>query len=171
MAIERIDEVLDIAVETDVTAIPRFDLKLPNGTVMAENVQLVLKNPIIQEGMPVNKVAVDEILAATGLVTGDGTTMVLAQPGFVLQDGATIRFKLNVMSGPLPTINVEGTGAVSIKTAKGKPMKAGFAAGIWFTAVYCEATSNFVLQGDGGDVSERTWFQQFMTNTFNVRGW
>lgn len=49
------DEVLQKAISTDVQVIPRYDVVLPDGTKVAENVQLVLKNTILTEGTPLNK--------------------------------------------------------------------------------------------------------------------
>lgn len=148
MAIKRVDEVLDKAVATDTSVIPRYDVVLPNGTKVAENAALVLKNPVLTAGMPINKQAMDEVLAASGTTTGSATAFTLAQPGFVLADGATIRFKLHVDSGATPTINVNGTGAKKLMIDKYKPMKTTFA-GTWLTAVYSSTFGFFVLQGSG----------------------
>ena len=48
------DEVLQKALDTDDVAIPRYDIVLPDGTKF-ENVQLILKNPILAQGTPLNK--------------------------------------------------------------------------------------------------------------------
>ena len=72
MAIKRQDEVLAKAVSTDATVIPRYDIKRPDGTKVAENVALELKNTVVNEGTAVNKQLLDEILAASG--TAGGTT-------------------------------------------------------------------------------------------------
>lgn len=49
------DEVLQKALESDTSVIPRYDIVLPNGTKVAENVQLVLKNTILTAGTLLNK--------------------------------------------------------------------------------------------------------------------
>lgn len=146
MAIQRVDEVLDKALSTDSAVVPRYDVVLPNGTKVAENAELVLKNPVLTEGMPINKQAMDECLAASGVTAGTATAFTLAQPGFVLADGALIRFRLHVDSGATPTINVNGTGAKALMQTKYKPMKTTFA-GTWVTAVYSSTLGFFVLQG------------------------
>ena len=61
------------------------------------------------EGCPINKATLDELLAASGTTAGTATALTLAQDGFRLTDGACIRFKLHVDSGAAPTINVNGT--------------------------------------------------------------
>lgn len=149
MAVERKDEVLEKALATDTSVIPRFDVVLPNGAKVAENAQIILKNPVVQEGMPINKISMDECLAASGTTTGTETAYALAQPGFVLTDGATVRFKLHVDSGATPTLNVNGTGAKAIMQNKYKPMRAGVSAGLWLTAIYSSTLGFFVLQGSG----------------------
>jgi hypothetical protein len=49
------DEVLQKALESDGTVIPRYDIVLPDGTKVAENVQLVLKNVVLTAGTPLNR--------------------------------------------------------------------------------------------------------------------
>lgn len=154
MAIQRVDEVLDKALSTDSAVVPRYDVVLPNGTKVAENAELVLKNPVLVEGMPINKQAMDECLAASGVTAGTATAFTLAQPGFVLADGALIRFRLHVDSGATPTINVNGTGAKKLMQDKYKPMKTTFA-GTWVTAVYSSTFGFFVLQGSGDQSTTR----------------
>lgn len=102
------------------------------------------------DGCPIDKVTLDELLAGSGMTSGTDTTLMLDQPGFQLTDGATVRFRLHVRSGALPALNVSGTGAKLIKQQNGKPMKAGVAAGTWITVIYSEALGNFILQGSGG---------------------
>lgn len=154
MAIQRVDEVLDKALSTDSAVVPRYDVVLPNGTKVAENAELVLKNPVLTEGMPINKQAMDECLAASGVTAGTATAFTLAQPGFVLADGALIRFRLHVDSGATPTINVNNTGAKALMYDKYKPMKVTFA-GTWLTAVYSEDFDFFVLQGSSTSSNTR----------------
>ena len=72
MAKTRVDEVLG-RVGRDTEAIPRYDLVDQNGNTIATNVKLVLKNKIITAGMPVNKAAMDECLAASGTTAGSAT--------------------------------------------------------------------------------------------------
>lgn len=176
LAIERKDEVLGKALETDESVIPRFDVVRPDGSKVAENVEIRLKNPVTQEGMPINRNAMNECLAASGVTEGTDTAYTLEQPGFALADGVLIRFRLHVDSGATPTINVNNTGAKALMVSKYKPMKAGTAAGIWLSAVYSSELGFFVLQGssdgsvitfgnDIGQVSTYEWFFRGGKNT------
>lgn len=165
MAIQRVDEVLDRALDSDTTVIPRYDIVLPSGTKVAENAELVLKNPVLAEGMPVNKQVMDECLAASGTTAGTATALALSQPGFVLTDGALIRFKLHVDSGATPTINVNSTGAKALMQTKYKPMKTTFA-GTWVTAVYSSTFDFFVLQGSGAGSGLRFGNELNQVSTF-----
>ena len=150
MAKVRADEVLGKAVDTDSVAVPRYDLVAPDGTVVATNVMLSLKNPIVQQGMNVDKVAMDECLAASGTTEGSATAFTLSQPNFTLFDGALVRIKLHVDSGATPTLNINGTGAKALMQSKTKPFKAGIPAGTWVTFVYSADFGFFLQQGSGG---------------------
>ena len=151
MAKVRADEVLGKAVDTDSVAVPRYDLVAPDGTVVATNVALTLKNPIVQQGMNVDKVAMDECLAASGTTEGTASAFTLVQPNFALFDGALVRIRLHVDSGATPTIDVNGTGAVALMQDASRPLKTGTKAGMWLTFIYSEVLGFFVLQGSGGD--------------------
>ena len=167
MAVERKDEVLGKALDTDTEVIPRFDIVLPSGLKVAENAQIVLKNPVEQEGMPINKAVMDECLAASGTTAGTATKLTLEQSNFVLNDGALIRFKLHTDSGATPTMNVNGTGAKALMQTKFKPMRAGVPSGTWLTAIYSETFGFFLLQGSesqnklkyGNDVGQISSFE------------
>lgn len=150
MAKTRADEVLG-KVGSDTTVIPRYDIVDANGNVVQTNVKLVLKNQIIQEGMSVDKTAMDECLAASGTTAGSASAYTLAQTNFVLFDGALIRFKLHVDSGATPTINVNGTGAKAIMQTKYKPLRAGIPAGTWLSAIYSTTLGFFLLQGSNSE--------------------
>lgn len=150
MAKVRADEVLGKAVDTDSAAVPRYDLVAPDGTVVATNVALTLKNPIVQRGMNVDKVAMDECLAASGTTAGSAIAFTLVQPNFALFDGALVRIKLHVDSGATPTLNINGTGAKKLMQSKTKPFKAGTPAGTWVTFVYSSDFGFFLQQGSGG---------------------
>ena len=147
MAKVRQNEVLGKALPSDQTVIPRFTIKAADGAVIAENATIELMNPVITQGMAVDKQAMDECLAASGTTGGTSTAYTLAQQNFALFDGAIIRFKLHVDSGATPTINVNGTGAKKLMQDKYTAMKAGTSAGIWVTAVYSQTLDFFVLQG------------------------
>lgn len=91
-------------------------------------------DPLV-EGTALNKAKMDELLAATGTTTGTAATLKLAQSGFVLRDGATIRFKLHVaVNTDTVTLNVAGTGAKPLKGLDGEYINA--AAGAELQAVY-----------------------------------
>lgn len=100
-----------------------------------------------EEGCPIDKVTLDEFLAASGTTAGTSSNMTLAQDGFQLADGAVIRFKLHADSGATPTLNVSGTGAKSLMQSKYKSMKAGIPTGTWITAIYSSTLDFFLLQG------------------------
>ena len=59
MAIKRQDEVLAKAAAADATVIPRYDIKRPDGTKVAENVALELKNTVVNEGTAIDKNLLD----------------------------------------------------------------------------------------------------------------
>ena len=143
--IQHIDEVLSRAIASDETPVPRFDIEDENGNVIYPNCRLKLKNPIAQAGTAVNKPLLDEFLAASGVTSGSGTAYTLAQPGFVLVDGASVRFRLHTASGANPTLNVGGTGAKAIKTALGLPLRQGLAAGMWLTALYSASQNAYIV--------------------------
>lgn len=153
MAKVRQDEVLGKALSTDSSVVPRFTIKAPDGSTVVQNATIEMTNPVVTAGMPVDKQAMDECLAASGTTGGSATAFTLAQQNFALFDGALIRFKLHVDSGATPTINVNGTGAKKLMQDKYKPMKAGIAAGTWLTAVYSTTFGFFVLQGSGSQQS------------------
>ena len=149
MAKVRADEVLGKAVDTDSAAVPRYDLVAPDGTVVATNVTLTLKNPIVQRGMNVDKVAMDECLAASGTTGGTKKALELAQENFALFDGALVRFQLFDMLSGAATLNVNGTGAKRIKTSSGEDPD-GFVAGTWVDAIYSAVRDQYILMGGGG---------------------
>ena len=149
MAKVRADEALGKAVDTDSTAVPRYDLVAPDGTVVATNVLLSLKNPIVQQGMNVDKVAMDECLAASGLAGGTKKVLTLSQENFALFDGALVRFQLFDMLSGAATLNVNNTGAKRIKTSSGEDPD-GFVAGTWVDAVYSAVRDQYILMGGGG---------------------
>ena len=153
MAKVRQDAVLGKAVSSDATAVPRYNLVDQKGNIIAANVQLQLANPVIQEGMNVDKVAMDECLAASGTTAGSATAFTLAQPNFALFDGALVRIKLHVDSGATPTLNINGTGAKKLMQSKTKPFKAGIPAGTWVTFVYSSDFGFFLQQGSGSGSS------------------
>ena len=149
MAKTRVDEVLG-KVGSDTEVIPRYDIVDQNGHTVATNVKLVLKNQVITAGMPVDKAAMDECLAASGTTAGSATAFTLAQPNFTLFDGALVRIKLHVDSGATPTLNINGTGAKKLMQSKTKPFKTGVPAGTWVTFVYSSDFGFFLQQGSSG---------------------
>ena len=145
MAIKRQDEVLAKAVSTDATVIPRYDIKRPDGTKVAENVALELKNTVVNEGTAINKQLLDEILAASGTAGGTTSALTLAQEGFALVDGAEVRIKSTYNLAGGATLNVNGTGAKTIYTASGQEVKGGIKAGVWMILVYSSALDGYVI--------------------------
>lgn len=152
MAKVRSNEILEKALPTDPGAIPRFDIKAPDGSVLASDVTLELKNKVLQSGMPVDKQAIDECLAASGAVYGDKKVLVLDQENFVLFDGAPVRIKLfDTLSGAC-TLNVNETGAKRIKTGSGEDPD-GFIKDTWVDLVYSATKDQYVIIGGGATYS------------------
>lgn len=149
MAVKRVDEVLDKALPSDTAVVPRYDVVLPNGTKVAENAELVLKNPVLTPGMPINKQAMDECLSASGVAEGTKKNLTLDQPGFALFDGAVIRFRLFDQMSGATTMNVNNTGARRLKNALGEDPD-GFAQGTWVDAVYSATRDQYIIMGGGG---------------------
>lgn len=169
MAITRQNEILSKALSSDPDIIPRYDIVAPDGTVIP-NAQIILKNSVVQEGTPFNKEVLDELLAASGTTTGSENAYALKQPGFILEDGATVRFKLHVASGSGPTLNVNGTGAKPLMSTATKYMKVGTDAGMWVTAIYNATTQAYIVQGNGFIPTETGQTHQIIfteSTTFN----
>lgn len=106
------DEVLQKALEADASVIPRYDIILPDGTKVAENVQLVLKNIILTEGTPLNR----QTLLKDSTATLYGLDVANALPDDVLltiRASASYCPKLNVYSVPGATIEVQRANAVA----------------------------------------------------------
>lgn len=152
MAKVRSNEILEKALPTDPGAIPRFDIKAPDGSVLASDVTLELKNKVLQSGMPVDKQAIDECLAASGAVYGDKKVLILDQENFVLFDGAPVRIKLfDALSGAC-TLNVNKTGAKRIKTSSGEDPD-GFVKDMWVDLIYCADKDQYVIAGGSATYS------------------
>lgn len=149
MAKIRSNEILDKALPTDKTVVPRFDIEDAQGSVLAANVTLTLKNPVIQSGMPVDKQAMDECLAASGAVTGTKKALVLAQENFALFDGAPVSIKLfDKLSGGV-TLDINNTGAKRIKTSENEDPDVG-GAGVWVSLTYSAQRDVYILAASGG---------------------
>lgn len=149
MAKVRSNEILDKALPTDKTVVPRFDIEDAQGSVLAANVTLTLKNPVIQSGMPVDKQAMDECLAASGAVTGTKKALVLAQENFALFDGAPVSIKLfDKLSGGV-TLDINNTGAKRIKTSENEDPDVG-GAGVWVSLTYSAQRDVYILAASGG---------------------
>lgn len=144
MAIARKDEILEKVLSGDTTAVPRYNLRRPDGTLIGENVTLELANIITQSGTPVNAAALNEMLAASGETGGTSTAYTLVQDGFYLFDGAFIRFCLHTASGDNPTLNINGTGAKRLLDTYGKPIYRGMPAGTWIDANYSDLIDAYV---------------------------
>jgi len=156
MAQRRVDEVLDKALSTDTAVIPRYDIVNSAGVSVVSNAQLILKNPIITEGMRQNKLAWDECLAASGITTGTSTFFQLAQEGFSLFNGAAARIQLHNI--PIPgldgktRLNINNTADIPIILPSGAPL-AGTPPGTWITVVYSQVLDSFIVQGSAGEGS------------------
>lgn len=141
------DEILRPAVSTDATAVPRYNLVRPDGTIIEKNVAMRLSNPVAREGTPISKAALDEMLAASGVTAGTASAYTLAQDEYTLFDGAPVRFRLHTASGDGATLNINGTGAKPLRDMMGAAMPGGIPAGAWLTAYYSTAAGAYVIAG------------------------
>lgn len=164
MAITRQDEIIEKAAASDASAVPRYNLRTPDGALIGENVALELANAVTQMGTPINAAALNEMLAASGVTAGASAAYTLAQDGFALFDGAPVRFRLHTASGANATLNVNGTGAKPIVTVYNEPMKSAIPAGAWIDATYNEAQGCYVLSGVAAN-------QYSGTVTLDATGW
>lgn len=151
MAIIRQDEILEKAISGDPSAVPRYNLRAPDGSLLGENIALELANAVAQMGTPVNAAALNEMLAASGVTAGAASAYTLEQGSFALFDGAPVRFRLHTASGTNATLNVNGTGAKPIKTTIGDGMPSGIPAGMWVNVIYSATADAYILTG--GSVS------------------
>lgn len=156
MAIKRQDEVLAKAVASDATVIPRYDIKRPDGTKVAENVALELKNTVVNEGTPIDKNLLDELLAASGTAGGTASALTLAQDGFVLADGAVVRCKITADLAPNAALDVNGTGAKYLYTSTGEKFAAGIKAGVWLLLIYSSTLDGYVIVNKTNAVKTKT---------------
>ena len=143
------DEILLPAVSSDRTAVPRYDVVAPDGQTIYEDVALKLANDVAQPGTPINKPLLDEFLAASGITAGSATAYTLAQEGYSLFDGASVRFRLHTASGGNATLNINGTGAKPLRDVLGETMNEGIPAGTWLTATYSAAAGAYIIMSGG----------------------
>lgn len=100
------DEVLQKAIATDATVIPRYDIILPDGTKVAENVQLVLKNIILTSGTPLNKQSL--LKDTTAALYGIDAANALPDDVLVfIRNSESYCPKLKIFSVPGATITVQ----------------------------------------------------------------
>lgn len=100
------DEVLQKALEADASVIPRYDIVAPDGTVVAEGVQLVLKNAVLTEGTPLNR----QTLLKDTTASAYGLSAESALPDdvlFAIRNSASYCPKLKVYSVPGSTIYMQ----------------------------------------------------------------
>ena len=147
MAIARKDEILEKALSGDATAVTRYNLRRPDGTLIGENVTLELANTIAQNGTPVNAAALNEMLAASGVTAGTASAYTLAQEGFALFDGAPVRFRIHTANGANATLNINGTGAKPLIDGRGNRVPAGYTKGAWIEVIYSEVYDAYVAGG------------------------
>lgn len=165
MAIVRKDEILEKAIAGDASAVPRYNMRNPDGTLIAENITLELANKIAQNGTPVNAAALNEMLAASGTTGGASTAFTLAQEGYYLFDGAPIRIRLHTASGTRATLNVNGTGAKLLVNATGNPAPSGLPEGVWITATYSLLYDAYVVTG----IDTPKWITEIVSATKAVQ--
>ena len=100
------DEVLQKVLSADVTVIPRYDVVMPDGTKVAENVQLILKNQVLTAGTPLNKQSLlkDTTAAALGL---SGATALPDDALLAIRNSTGYCPRLVIRSAPGATIYVQ----------------------------------------------------------------
>lgn len=152
MAKVRQNEVLGKALPSDTAVIPRFNIKAADGTTVAENATIELTNPVITEGMAVDKTAMDECLSASGRAGGTKTALTLQQENYALFDGAVVRVQLFDQMSGAATLNVNGTGAKRIKTLSGEDPD-GLTKDSWVDLVYSQVRDQYIIQGGGGSAA------------------
>jgi len=103
------DEVLQKAIETDTSVIPRYDIILPDGTKVAENVQLVLKNAILAAGTPLNRQTM--LKDSTAELYGMDANALPDEVLLAIRNSASYCPKLKIYSVPGATIEVQGANA------------------------------------------------------------
>lgn len=156
MAIIRQNEILGKAVSTDASVIPRYDIKAPDGTIVAANVALELKNEIVEHGTAVDKNLLDELLAASGTAGGTASALTLAQEGFVLADGIVVRCKITEDLAPNAALDVNGTGAKYLYTSTGEKFAAGIKAGVWLILIYSSTLDGYVIVNKTNSLKVKT---------------
>lgn len=129
------DEVLQKALDADTSVIPRYDIVRPDGTKVAENAQLVLKNSILTAGTPLNKQSLlkDTTASAYGL-SGDS-----ALPDDVLlaiRNTASYCPRLRITSVPGATIYVQRVPESTSPTAYTVPGTGVLSIDILFYGIY-----------------------------------
>lgn len=106
------DEVLQKALETDASVIPRYDIILPDGSKFAENVQLVLKNTVLTSGTPLNRQTL--LKDATAVLYGLDAASALPDDALLaIRNSAGYCPKLLVYSVPGATIEIQRANAAT----------------------------------------------------------
>jgi hypothetical protein len=99
------DEVLQKALTADSTVIPRYDIILPDGTKVAENAQLVLKNTVLTAGTALSKYTL--LKDTTAALYGMGTNALPDEVLVAIRNSAGYCPKLTVRSASGATIYVQ----------------------------------------------------------------
>lgn len=100
------DEVLQKVLTADTSVIPRYDIILPDGTKVAENVQLVLKNTVLTEGTPLNRQTL--LKDATAVLYGMRAAAALPDDVLLaIRNSTSYCPKLKIFSVPGATIEVQ----------------------------------------------------------------
>ena len=151
MATRHQNEILLPALSTDSVAVPRYNIEGPDGQMIAEKVALRLANTVSQEGTAIDKALLDEFLAASGVTAGTATAYTLAQAGYSLSDGNSVRFRLHTPSGENASLNINATGAKPLQDPMGNPIPAGIPAGAWLSAIYSASKEAYCVLGSSND--------------------
>ena len=86
----------------------------------------------------------------TGPTAGSATAFTMAAPGYVLEDGAMVQFRLHTAPATNATLNVNGTGAKPIISQQNRPLMA-VTSNMWVSAIYGASKGAYIIQGDGSD--------------------
>lgn len=92
-------------------------------------------------------IVVKNALSAYGITSGTGTEYILDFENYQLADGNVVKFQIHMDSGENSTLNINNTGAKSIKLDDINNFSAGNKAGMWFTAVYSSTADAYIIQG------------------------
>lgn len=146
------NEILRPVLETDEVAVPRYDLVSANGQVLQQNVELRLKNEVVQQGTPYSAEAVlpNELAEQLGLPTS--ATPADAFAAVIAKSGSKVS-----MNEPTAQDNIEAgysIGSLWLRTYFSIVNRAYDVSASDFTAIACSFSKSgqvFTVAGNGDD--------------------